>query len=110
MKKDIVDYLDNLGFKHSTLGYVYLNEAVEIGLERRSSLSTITGPDGLYSRIARKFNAEYGTIPSRVERAIRHSIQSSDFINKSSNGAFISKAIDAIAIERQGEADNEPRN
>jgi hypothetical protein len=108
MQSDVVKYLDKLGFKHSTLGYIYLNEAIEIGLKKRSDLMDMTGPEGIYRRAARKFFEDSGCTPSRVERAMRHSIEIADMVCRDSNGRlpnseFITRAVDEITMMRESD-------
>lgn len=74
MNKQIASTLKKAGIPPHILGYDYLGEAIELVLEDRNQLRLIT--KSLYPSIAKKFK----TAPSRVERAIRHAIETS-FIN-----------------------------
>lgn len=71
----------NIGVPHNLLGYSYTLYAMELILLNPNYLRGIT--KGLYIDIA----VHFGTTPSRVERAIRHSITVAwlhgniDFIN-----------------------------
>lgn len=63
-----------LGVESKFNGYHYLRTAIMLGVNDLSELDSITKK--LYPHIAEKYN----TIPPRVERSIRHAIESS--INK----------------------------
>lgn len=77
MKEIIHETLNELGVPFGTLGRDYLESAVEFVLERGRMAIT----KELYPLIARAF----GTTPTRVERAIRHSIEIT-FYNNQPNG------------------------
>lgn len=62
--------LKKVGVQPQLLGYEYSLEAVQLVMEDRGYLQGITGK--LYPILAKKFQ----TKPSRVERAIRHAIES----------------------------------
>lgn len=64
----IHEILLSIGIPPNLLGYMYLVEALQMILMNPLYLNHIT--KGLYIDIARK----YGSNPSRVERAIRHAI------------------------------------
>ena len=55
------------------LGYKYIAEAVKMAIQDESVTDAMTKV--LYPQIAKKFNST----PSRVERAIRHSVETSFF-------------------------------
>lgn len=65
----IADVLDAMGMRHRLKGYKYNMEAIRLLQEEPNSYKSITKE--LYPEIAKRF----GTTPSRVERAIRHSIE-----------------------------------
>jgi hypothetical protein len=73
MEKKIIEVLKELGVPMGNLGFKYIREAVLIINEDQSRLDGITKVGGLYYTIAKK----YGSAASRVERAIRHAIESS---------------------------------
>ncbi|MCL1998134.1 MAG: response regulator [Turicibacter sp.] len=66
----VQNILDSLSLSHSLMGYRYIRSAVRIGIEEPATLDGIT--KSMYPKVAKK----YKSTPSRVERAIRHSIQS----------------------------------
>lgn len=63
--------LNQFGVKHSINGYLYLVSAVKRCLMDRKKLNNVV--KGLYTEVAE----EYETTTMRVERAIRHAIESS---------------------------------
>lgn len=98
-KKDIMAYLDKKGFKHAQSGFLFIVKAIEMGLEDRNKISKgITKI--LYPEVAKEFK----TTASRVERAIRHNIETSDFIlklklkglGKPTNSEFLARAVDEL--------------
>lgn len=64
-------FLKELCVNPSLLGFNYLKDAIELCLDNKETLNSITKV--LYPTIAEKYN----TTPSRVERAIRHAIETS---------------------------------
>lgn len=64
-------FLKELCVNPSLLGFNYLKDAIELCLNNKETLNSITKV--LYPTIAEKYN----TTPSRVERAIRHAIETS---------------------------------
>lgn len=84
-EKEVVDYLDSLGMKHSNLGFNYLIEAI---LGKLEGIYT-NGTCNMYNEIGTKFN----TTGSRVERAIRHSIETSS-LTEVTCSEFIAKSVD----------------
>lgn len=66
----ISDTIKTLGVPANVKGYRYLRYAIELVMSDISYIDAVTTI--LYPRVAKKFN----TTPSRVERAIRHAIQS----------------------------------
>ena len=68
---NIEKFLKELCVNPFLLGFNYLKEAIEICLNNQNMLNSIT--TYLYPTIAAKNN----TTPSRVERAIRHAIETS---------------------------------
>ncbi len=67
----VSDMIKALGVSANVKGYRYLRYAIELVMSDISYIDAVTTI--LYPRVAKKFN----TTPSRVERAIRHAIQSS---------------------------------
>lgn len=67
--KTITSMLRNLGIPAHILGYTYLKDAIGFCLENKEAIRSVTKL--LYPIVAKKNN----TTPSRVERAIRHSIE-----------------------------------
>lgn len=69
IEAEITEILHQIGVPAHIKGYHYLREAIIMGYEDIGRLNAITKV--LYPEVAKK----YQTIPSRVERAIRHSIE-----------------------------------
>lgn len=65
----ITDYLRKLGFRMNIKGFGYIREAEVLLYEDPSIIHSITKV--LYPELAKRFN----TTSSRIERAIRHSIE-----------------------------------
>ena len=70
LQRQISDLLLEIGVPDNLLGYKYITRAVELIYNDDSYANNIY--DGLYSAIA----AEFGTTAGRVERAIRHAVES----------------------------------
>jgi two-component system response regulator (stage 0 sporulation protein A) len=81
----IMNYLDRKGFKHSIKGFRFLIKAIDLCVQDSNKLYSICN---LYKEIAENYN----TTPSKVECAIRHSIEVSG--NKLTNSEFIARASD----------------
>lgn len=84
----IKKYLDGKGFMHAHKGFVYLAEAIKTCKEDSTYRNKITA---LYALIGKKNDS---TLRS-VERAIRHSIETSDVCG-TTNSEFIAKALDDL--------------
>lgn len=69
LRKEITKLLHILGMPSHILGYEYTREAILIALGNKNTLRAITKE--LYPVVAQAFN----TTPSRVERAIRHAVE-----------------------------------
>lgn len=69
MDEKISNIFISIGIPASIKGYGYLREGVKMAVENPSIINNITKE--LYPKIAEKFS----TTPSKVERAIRHSIE-----------------------------------
>lgn len=65
----VTNILRETGIPASILGYCYLKDAIIMAVENRGVLTMIT--KWLYPSIAKKYN----TTPNRVERAIRHAVE-----------------------------------
>lgn len=98
----INEMLDSQGISCSIRGYNYLHWAIQYGIEHGDLSGKITKE--VYPSIARL----YGTSEDKVERAIRHAIQSSwddrngnqlisDPLRRPSNGQFISMMVNRVA-------------
>ena len=70
MEKKIIAILKDLGMPMGNLGFKYIKDGVLAAVEDESVLRGMT-KDGLYSVVAKK----NGSTVSRVERAIRHGIE-----------------------------------
>lgn len=94
--KQIAEYLDDRGFKHSNLGFGYIISAVKLLAEdRHKYLGAIVRE--LYPAISK----EHKTTPSRAERAIRHAIDSCNCrdTRKLRNGEFLARTTDSFLYE-----------
>lgn len=69
----VTHMLQDLGVAAHIRGYYYLREGIMMVVKGEGDVFTITKT--LYPQLARKFN----TTPSRVERAVRHAIETSWF-------------------------------
>jgi len=114
-EKIVTDELIRLGIPRNILGYEYLKYAIFICIEDQRQIHSVT--KGLYPAIARK----YDTLPSRVERAIRHAIEVgwsradlefieqvfgysvSEVRGKPTNSEFIASVSDDIRIKLKTE-------
>ncbi len=65
----VTDIIHQIGIPAHIKGYHYLREAILLSLSHRDMLESVT--KSLYPAVARKFDST----PSRVERAIRHAIE-----------------------------------
>ena len=105
----VTEMIQNLGIPAHIKGYRYIRTAILECLANRSCLDSIT--KHLYPRVASK----HETTPSRVERAIRHAIEtawergsreninaffgySADSYNRPTNSEFIALAADKICL------------
>lgn len=69
LEKWVTDVLHELGMPAHIIGYNYVRTAVALAYENPEWVHAIT--KALYPQVAK----EYGTTPSRVERAIRHAVE-----------------------------------
>ena len=93
MKKEIVNYLLECGIKPHIKGFNYLHRAIEITMANDNAMPPVTKI--LYPQIAEEFN----DASTRVERAIRHAIQTANQGYKyMSNGEFIARASIVISF------------
>ena len=74
-EREINNALKVLGVAPHIKGFDYLRQAIWLGLCDSSLLHKMTGNNGIYGMVAQVFN----TTPSRVERAIRHAIETTIF-------------------------------
>lgn len=98
----VSNYLLNSQFPPNIKGYAYLKDAIIMAYENPQILNRITR--GLYLMIADK----YDTTPSRVERAMRHAIEtywskqnkpgSKSFMSKPTNSEFIALSAEKIRL------------
>jgi len=70
VEEEIAELLHTLAIPANIKGYAYLREAISLSLRGEKPVSFVTKE--LYPAVARRF----GTTPQRVERAIRHAIES----------------------------------
>ena len=111
LESKVTDVLSTLGIPSNILGYMFLREAIMMVIDQGTIKGSITKK--IYPVIAENNN----TTVSRVERAIRHSIEmvwtkgNIDFINqvfghtvdaekgRPTNGAFIARMADKIRLD-----------
>ena len=112
IEEKITDIFLTIGIPAHIKGYHFLREAIRMVVEDNDVINRITKE--LYPGIARKFN----TTPSKVERAIRHSIDVAwnrgrveninqlfgykvyDKNDKPTNGEFIALIADKLSMEQ----------
>ncbi len=80
LENDISNLIKELGVPANVKGYHYLRDAVMISMTRSGAYHSVTKM--VYPEVARK----YDTTPSRVERAIRHAVDTAWI--RGSMGAF----------------------
>ncbi|QGQ97029.1 hypothetical protein EHS13_20140 [Paenibacillus psychroresistens] len=106
-------FLQEMGIPAHIKGYQFLREAITTVYEDGDAINTLT--KGLYPAIATKFN----TLPTRVERAMRHAIEIAwthsnletitelfGYVLKTNkfkptNGHFIAMVADKLRIEHK---------
>lgn len=96
--KDVHDITTEIiirrGLKPHLLGYKYTRKAVELCMQ------DITYLDGITKRLYPDIAKEYGTLPSRAERAIRHSIEVIyGGERKPTNSEFIAQIVEEVSAE-----------
>ncbi|MGI6161341.1 MAG: sporulation transcription factor Spo0A [Christensenellales bacterium] len=69
LSQHVMRLLNQVGMQHNLKGHKYLMEAIKMAVENNGELKGMTL--SVYPEIAKKFNTE----PSRVERAMRHAIE-----------------------------------
>jgi two-component system response regulator (stage 0 sporulation protein A) len=89
----VTNYLHVRGFRRNNLGFGYVRKAILICLENPMAINSIIL---LYQNVAMSVNSTQ----SRVERAIRHSIEVAMRNNKVKNSEFIARAAEEIRMER----------
>ena len=110
LEQEISVTLQNMGIPAHILGYQYVREAIKMSVRDFDKINLVT--KSLYPDVAKKFK----TTPSRVERAIRHAIESASTRdkalqrifrnNKPTNSEFIATIADGIRLEREGGVSN----
>ena len=99
-KKEIIQYLDEKGFKHNLKGFDMIVCAIEKGLEDKNFVRDKVTKI-MYPEIAKIFS----TTTSRTERAIKHAIEESRYAiydlplireEMPCNSEFLSKAVDDL--------------
>lgn len=111
LENDVTQMLHEIGIPAHIKGYEYLRDAITMSVKDKEMLSSVTKI--LYPTIAKK----HQTMPSRVERAIRHAIEVAwsrgkmDTINelfgytvstgkgKPTNSEFIALIVDKIRLD-----------
>jgi len=84
-KKEVIEYLDKKGIKHSNVGFDYLILAILVCIEKPEYKYKTCE---LYKIVATQFDSTLG----KVERCIRTEIKSLNSSEK--NGEFIAKSAD----------------
>ena len=115
MNRQIIAMLRKLGVPANLLGYEYLKTAIELCLADKSAINRMTKQ--LYPAIAKT----HDTTPSRVERAIRHAIETafdkgdtdvlqdifgytiSSSRGKPTNSEFIATVVEELRLETTNE-------
>lgn len=105
MKRKIQDRLIMIGITPNLQGFDYIGRAVELMIEDKRYVRNIVS--GLYRKIAR----DYETVPSCVERSIRHAISK---VNREEWGKYTnsctyknSEFLATLALMIQREVENE---
>ena len=89
LEQKVTEYLLKKGIRRHLSGFDYLRKAIITAIKRPEALVKITV---LYITVARACNST----GSKIERAIRHSIESTG--NKVVNSQFICDAVDEIKL------------
>lgn len=87
--KEIRDYLDIYKFKHSTLGFQFMEAAIQMCQDDPKYRNHMMQ---LYQKVADQFD----TTESSVERALYHSIRSSTY-GPIAISEFIARSLDALS-------------
>lgn len=87
----ITEYLEAQGIKHSHLGFTYLSDAIKI--------AHIEGIEFRMSYIEKAIADSRKTVPSRVERNMRHAIRAAG--HKENLKEFIATAVFRLEEEAQ---------
>ena len=114
----VTEVIHEIGVPAHIKGYSYLREAIILAVEDKGAVDAMTKE--LYPAVAR----EFGTTPSRVERAIRHAIEvawdrgSIEILvkwfgytvshnkGKPTNSEFIALVADKLRLEMKGVQNN----
>lgn len=100
----IMQYLDERGFKHAQRGFGYLVDAIQMASEKPDILNAVTKE--LYPSVAKN----RGATASRVERAIRHSIETAEGVRvRITNSELIARAADDLVNSTGSESAEIPR-
>ena len=109
----VTEILHQIGVPAHIKGYQYLREAIMLAIDDMDVINSVTKV--LYPEVARKFN----TTPSRVERAVRHAIETawdrgdletlqryfgytvSNTKGKPTNSEFIAMIADRLTLEQK---------
>ena len=89
--RDVIIYLDSCGFKHSQKGFDYIISATQRGIKNKA-LITSGIIKNIYVPIAEEFNSS----ASKVERAMRHSIEScsDETVQQLTISEFLAQTVD----------------
>ena len=92
----ITKYLLDKGFRPNIKGFKYLRKAIELTI--KNGCEAIPMTKEMYPRVA----TEFADTPARVERAMRHAIQTS-LIDGQTNSEFVARASLDICMKKMGE-------
>ena len=114
LQEKVTEIIHEVGVPAHIKGYQYLREAILIAVEDMDVINAVTKV--LYPEVARRYN----TTPSRVERAVRHAIETawdrgdletlqryfgytvSNTKGKPTNSEFIAMIADRIRLQSKG--------
>jgi len=94
LEEGVTQYLISKGLKRGIKGFEYARTAI-IHLVENKGLKPMLGDDGVYGFVAK----QYHTTESKVERAIRHSLENAYKIDKPTNTEFLFSAADDLRLQ-----------
>lgn len=94
IEESVTQYLLSKGLKRGIKGFEFARTAI-IHLIDDKGLKPMLGDDGVYGFVAK----QYQTTESKVERAIRHSLEVAYKTNKPANSEFLFSAADDLRLQ-----------